>query len=537
MNKSTHTGGEAVVETLAAAGVDTVFGIPGGHSLPIYAALYGHSQVRHVLGRHEQGLGYMADGYARASGRLAAVTTTSGPGVANIVAALAQATTDNVPMVVVSSAPSAALIGRNRGGLHDLNDAIELARPACRYVAHADAVDEISPKLADLIRNLRCNRPGGAFLQVPTNILGASADTAICSSDGHRLAPDMGTVAAAAELLQTATRPLIIAGYGALLAGAGPAIQALAERLDAVVATTTLARGLLGVQSWVVFDDGAIPSALTKIFAEADVTLAIGTMFRQEDTAGWQTTPAGRLIHIDIDADEFDRTYTADVSIHADARLAAEAIAAALPVSIPGAESTWRQHAAGLQHERLEARRDQPAMQFTEALREIIPQDTIVFADRCNVGYWMYRVAAAYEPRTFNYPMGYGGLGSALPQAIGARLACPERRILSIIGDGGMQFTLPELAVAVQEQTPFTLLISNNGAYGAIQAGLDRNFDGVDPSFGTALSGPDYGLIAKAYGIGYARVDSEAELLRVLPDQLQNDQLNIVEFRNAIPDP
>jgi thiamine pyrophosphate-dependent acetolactate synthase large subunit-like protein len=330
---------------------------------------------------------------------------------------------------------------------------------------------------------------------------------------------------------------LIIAGYGALLAGAGPAIQALAERLDAVAATTTLARGLLGAQPWVVFDDGATPSALTKIFAEADVTLAVGTMFRQEDTAGWQTTPAGRLIHIDIDAAEFDRTYPADLSIHADARLAVEALVAALPESTPGAEATWRQHAAGLQHERLEARRQHPAMQFAGALREIIPRDTIVFADRCNVGYLMYRTVAAYEPRTFNYPMGYGGLGSALPQAIGARLACPERRILSIIGDGGMQFTLPELAVAVQEQTPFTLLISNNEAYGAIRAGIDRNFDGVDPSFGTALSGPDYGLIAKAYGIGYARIDSEAELLRVLPEQLQNGQLNIIEFRNAIPDP
>ncbi|MDP7400046.1 MAG: thiamine pyrophosphate-binding protein, partial [Lentisphaeria bacterium] len=128
MSTTVHSGGEAVVETLAAAGVDTVFGIPGGHSLPIYAALYGHRQVRHVLGRHEQGLGYMADGYARASGRMAAVTTTSGPGVANIIAALAQATTDNVPMVVVSSAPPAALIGRNRGGLHDLNN-VAFANP------------------------------------------------------------------------------------------------------------------------------------------------------------------------------------------------------------------------------------------------------------------------------------------------------------------------------------------------------------------------------------------------------------------------
>ena len=537
MNKATHTGGEAVVETLAAAGIDTVFGIPGGHSLPIYAALHGHSKVRHVLGRHEQGLGYMADGYARASGRMAAVTTTSGPGVANVTAALGQATTDNVPMVVISSGPSAALIGRNRGGLHDLNDAIELAQPACRYVAHADAVEEISPKLAQLIRNLRCMRPGGAFIQVPTNILGASADVTICSSDGQRPAPDMKTVAVAAELLQTARRPLIIAGYGALLAGAGPAIQVLAERLDAVVATTTLARGLLGEQSWVVFDDGAVPSVLTKIFAEADVTLAVGTMFRQEDTAGWQTIPTGRLIHIDIDAAEFDRTYPTDVSIHADARLAAEAMVAALPASTPATEATWRQHAAGLQHERLEARRSEPAMQFTEALRKVIPGDTIVFADRCNIGYWMYRAAAAYEPRTFNYPMGYGGLGSALPQGIGARLACPERRILSIIGDGGMQFTLPELAVAVQEQTPFTLLISNNQAYGAIQAGLGRNFADVDPSFGTALSGPDYGLIAKSYGIDYVRTESETELLRILPELLQNDQLNIIEFRNAIPDP
>jgi acetolactate synthase-1/2/3 large subunit len=532
------TGGQAVVVTLTANGIDTVFGIPGGHSFPVYAALAQARGMRHVLGRHEQGLGFMADGYARASGRIAAVSLTSGPAVGNIITALGQATTDTSPVVVIASTPRSDLVGKNRYGLHDLNDSLDLARAAARYAEHAASVEEISPCLAGLIRKLRWGRPGGAFLQVPTDVLAAQAEVEIhTEAEQPRRAPDAAAVAAAAALLGQAERPLVIAGTGALWSEAGEALQQLAERLGAVVSTTVLARGLLrGDLPYVIFPDGASPSAVDEVFSRADVILAVGTMFKQEDTANWGFQFNGKLIHVDIDAAEFGRNYPADVAIHADARAACEAILAALARPQP-VSPEWAAFARSRQLARLQARRERQGVDlaFAEAFRQAVPEDVMVFADRCNIGYWLFRCLPFYQPRTFHYPLGYGGLGGALPQAIGAKIACPERRILSVLGDGGIQFTLPELAVAAQERTPVTIVVSNNHCYGAIRAGMKRSFDGLD--FGTELFSPDFGKIAAAYGIPFVRTADRSHFLELLSGELARPRLCLVEFENDLADP
>jgi thiamine pyrophosphate-dependent acetolactate synthase large subunit-like protein len=538
MMKHTLTGGQAVIDTLTANGIDTVFGIPGGHSFPVYAALAQARGLRHVLGRHEQGLGFMADGYARASGRIAAVSLTSGPAVGNISTALGEATTDTSPVLVIASTPAAAQVGKNRFGLHDLNDSLDLARVVARYAEHAASVEEISPKLAGLIGKLRYERPGGAYLQVPADVLAAQAEVEItCAPVQERREPAVREVTQAVELLRQAERPLIIAGTGALLSGAGEVIRRLAERLGAVVSTTVLARGLIsGDLPYVIFPDGATPTEVDEVYTRADVVLALGTMFKQEDTANWNIRFGGKLIHVDIDAAEFGRSYRADVTIQADARATCEVFLSALYRPQP-AGPEWAAYAQARQQTRLQSRRNRqgPDMAFAEEFRQVVPRDVMVFADRCNIGYWLFRCQPFYEPRTFHYPLGYGGLGGALPQAIGAKIACPERKVLCVIGDGGIQFTLSELAVAAQEQTPVTLVVSNNRCYGAIRAGLARNYNGLN--FGTELLNPDFGKIAEAYGIPFLRITDRAQFLQSLSGELAHPRLCLIEFVNDIVDP
>jgi len=534
----TCTGGDAVVETLLACGIDTVFGIPGGHSLPVYDALSRCDRIRHVLGRHEQGLGYMADGFARASGRIAAVSITSGPAVANLTCSLGQATTDTVPMLVIASTPRADLVGRNRGGLHDLNDSLDLARAVSRYAAHCGTVAEIPGTIAEIVQSLRVKRPGGAYVQIPTDILASTGEVSIPDGiDASPREPTAADIETAAGMLRNAKRPLIIAGTGSVVSGAGEAIQALAEKLGAVVSTTVLGRGVVaGDHPNVIFPDGIVPTELDEIYAGADVVVAVGTMLRQEDTADFKMPLGDKLIHIDIDPEEFGRSYPATHTVHADARRACETLLEILGDSDP-APGDWAGDAKQKLSDRVETRRraNPGDLSFIESFRETLPRDTMLFADRCNIGYWWFRYAPGYAPRTFHYPLGYGGLGGALPEALGARIACPDRKILCVLGDGGMQFTLPELAVAVQENTNVPIVVSNNNCYGAIRAGMNRN--NYDSSFGTAISSPDYRKIADAFGIPYLRSEDRSEFLDQVGDEISRQRLVIMEFVNDISDP
>lgn len=532
------TAASAAVKALVDSDITTVFGIPGGHSFPFYAALRNEGRIRHVLGRHEQGLGYMADGYARASGRIAAISITSGPAVANVATPLGQATTDTVPILVLASAPRSTLIGKNRGGLHDLNDQFDLVKPVARYYAHCGAPDEVYAKTMALVSRLRRGRPGGAFLEIPTDVMSLPAGGGeIPAVQEPRREPNPIEIDEAVKLLSAAQRPVIIAGTGAMISGAGGAIALLAERLDAVVSTTTLARGTVPPARYpILFPDGVTPTEVNDVFQQADVVLAVGTMFKQEDTCNWTLPMGAKLIHIDIDAEEIGRNYRAEIGIVADASAACEALLAKIPGKKAGSEQ-WLKFAADKQRQRLEARRNrQPEeMRLIDELRRVIPSDCIVFADRCNIGYWMYRCMPFHEPRTFHYPMGYGGLGGSLPQAVGAAIACPERNIICVIGDGGIQFTLSELAVAVQENVPIKVIITNNKSYGAIRAGLLRNHNIGD--FGTALSGPDYKGIAEAYSIPFLRFTTHGDFLAGLKREQSIRRLCMIEFQNDLCDP
>jgi thiamine pyrophosphate-dependent acetolactate synthase large subunit-like protein len=532
------TGGEAVVATLQTHGVDTVFGIPGGHSLPVYDALARQDGIRHVLGRHEQGLGFMADGYARASGRVGVVTSTSGPAVANLACALGGATTDTSPVLVVASTIRSDLLGKNRGGLHDCGDALELMRPVCRHVRRCTSVEQIPVALADLIHLLGSGRPGAAFCDIPCDILASEAHVQVAPPRPlERLQPDPSAVEDAARLLACAERPLIIAGTGATVSQAGDELAELSRRLGALVAPTSLGRGILPADDpHVMSRDGATLTEVDEVISQADVVLAVGTMFKQEDTADWALRPGGKMIHVDIDPAEIGRSYQVDVGMVADAKAALAALLEALPERAP-ADPAWLARGKAAEARRLARRRAQAPveMRALDIVRAALPRDGIGFFDRCSLGYWAFRCMRAFAPRTFHYPMGYGGLGGALPQAIGARLARPDRPVLCVIGDGGLQFTATELAVAVQESVAVTIVVCNNNAYGAIQANQERNFAGR--IFGCALTNPDFQTLASAYGIPAVRTPDLESFETALRRAIRSETLNLIELTVPLMDP
>lgn len=533
------TGGEAVVRQLLTCGVETIFGIPGGQNLAIYDALRGVTdRIRHVLGRHEQGLAYMADGYARASGRIGVVTTTSGPGVANLACAMAQATTDTSPVLAISSTVRRDLVGKNRGGLHDHGKTTDIMRATCRHAQHCDSVERIPSVVSELLGHLRGGRPGGAYLEIPCDVLGEWGNVEILSArQRDRPVPDPQLVTKAVELLSSACRPILWVGTGASTSGAGPEIDRLADLLGAAVVHSTLARGLLPADDpRVVSNDGALSTEVSQYVGEADVVLAVGTMFKQEDTANWTTELGQQLIHIDIDPEELGRSYKAHIGIVADAKAALAAILQQLPSRSP-APSEWIARGKQAEVARLAARRaaSPTEMQTLDILRGTAPRDAILVCDRCNLGYWIYRCGPIYSPRSFQYPMGYGGLGGALPQAIGAKLACPEKRVLCVIGDAGFQFTSPELATAVQEQIPITIILCNNHGYGAIRAAQDRGFGGR--RFGVDLKNPDFQTLAAAYNIPTSQCENIDQFEHQLVQAMSTDQLQIIELRAELNDP
>lgn len=537
MSSTRMTGGQAVVATLAAHHLDFIFGIPGGHSLPIYDALAGQTQIRHVLGRHEQGLGFMADGYARASGGIGVVTVTSGPGVANLGAALGGANTDTSSVLAIASTIPSHLIGKGRGHIHECGETLDLMRPLCRHVARFNTVAEIPELLSELIYKLQNGRPGAVYCEIPADVLGASADVEIPSPRRPiRLQPKPEQVKEAVKLLAQAQRPLIWTGMGAVVSGAQQEVEELAQQLGAVVVTSSLGRGLLpGDHPNVVTLDGALLTEVNEFIAGADVVLAVGTMFKQEDTANWMTKVGQQLVHIDLDPAEIGRSYLPTVGIVADARTALLAILEEMPERKP-AESSWVQQGQEAVKKRLAKRRAKSPddMRALDILRNAVPREGIIVCDRCNLGYWAWRCMPAYAARTFQYPLGYGALGGALPQAIGAKLACPEKPVVCVIGDGGFQFTGTELAVAVQEQVPITIVLCNNRSYGAIQAKQDRDYG---RRFGNVLINPDFQLFAAAYGVPALRAENLDSFEEHLHQSVSTNKLSLIELTVDISDP
>jgi len=519
MSAPSWTVGRYVVETLAANGIDTVFGIPGVHNIELYRGLE-LARVRHVLVRHEQNAVFAADGYARASGRPAAAFVISGPGLTNALTALAQAWSDSVPLLLIASAPVRASLGRGWGVLHELRDQRALVADVTAFAGSARSDSELRAQLRSAFAALRSARPRPAYVDIPLDLLGEATDQRpeVFAGPSALPVPSRQALEQAQRLLAESHRPLFIAGGGARTAGA--ALGKLLESPGGYLVTTVAGKGIVA-ESHPASLGVSLPYAATQqLAAAADVVVAAGTELSETDIYTTTRLPLqGRLIRIDVDEQKLHDHYAAEVPLQGDAASSLELLAQSMAARGAAGRNGWRTVSAATSaahRARIEAQLAadaRPALAVLQALRESLPADGAVFSDMTQIAYLGNYAFPAERPGVWFHPSGYGALGYALPAAIGARIAQPQRPIVALAGDFGAQFTLQDLMTAVELDLTVPFIVWNNAALGQIRD--DMRAAGIAP-IGVVARNPDFVALAQACGAVGARIRDAAVLATAL---------------------
>jgi acetolactate synthase-1/2/3 large subunit len=524
--------GMYLTKLLEAYGVDTVFGIPGVHTVELYRGLAG-SSLRHITPRHEQGAGFMADGYARVSGKPGVCFIITGPGMTNILTAMGQAYGDSIPMLVISTVNSHGHMGTGEGWLHELPNQQAMVNTVSAFSYTVNRPEELAPALARAFAVFDSARPRPVHIELPINVMLAPADHLPVPAKVARLTrPDAKAeeIAAAAALLNSAKAPVILAGGGAVRAASE--IRALAEKLDAPVAMTINGRGILPPGHPLGVSISASFSATRQLIEASDVVLAIGTELGPTDydmfEDGFFSIP-GRLIRIDIDPAQIMRFVLPEIGITGDAAGSAAQLAAAVtPAKRDGAARAAvvaRNPNGDLTTAML------GDIHILEQIRERLPEaifagDSTQLIYSGNLGY-----GSASPSSWFNSATGYGTLGYGMPAAIGAKAATPSRPVIALVGDGGFQFSLAELACAKEAGLPVIVLLLNNNGYGEIKSYMvSKNI----PPLGVDLYTPDFIAIGKAYGWNTDAAENLESLLAKVETASQAREPTLIVFGDAV---
>ncbi len=461
------TVGENLVKGLKARGVEVVFGIPGAHTIQLYRGLAG-SGVRHVTARHEAGAVFMADGYARVSGKPGVAFVITGPGLTNALTAMGQAKADSVPMLVISGVNRRDSLGLGKGHLHELPDQAGMIRTLCPSF-QVTGPEALEPVLNMAFAALSTGRPGPVHIEIPTDVMPLPCpDLGAPSAVPAASAGDAGTLAKAADILNRARRPVILVGGG--IRHGSRQVRALAEKLDAPVVQTMNARGLMWGHPLSVAASPSLPAACAMI-NDSDAILALGTEIGETEYDMYDTGhPAdlSEMIRVDICPLQLARR-PAQLKILGDASAAAEAL---LPMVVPKSAEGALRAGRVMDHSSKELGTLAPefpmARRMIEAMRDALPGALIVGDSTAPV----YAGNLAYDHDRaggwFNSGVGFGSLGYAPGAAVGAALAAPGSPVICLIGDGGLQFSPGELRTAVDENLPITFVIWNSASYAEI---------------------------------------------------------------------
>ena len=521
--------GEATIRLLAAYGVDTVFGMAGTMTLELYRGIAA-SGIRHVQCRNEQGASLMADGYARATGRPGVCTIIGGPGVTNAATGIAQAYSDSQPMLVLSGASPAPSHGKGWGAIHELDDQAAVTRGFTAFSAMLRHPEELPELLARAFAIFGGARPRPVHLSFPRDVLPqpVEADWAPRRTPS-RPQPDPAAIEEAADVLARARRPLIFAGGGGT--GAGAALRAIAERLGAPVLSSNAGKGIVPSSHPLSLGCSVLQAASRQALAEADAVLLVGSEVAAGDHFMNKLEITGALVRIDIDPTELTSLYAATVPIQSDARAALEQLSAALEKRPPassrgGGEARVREILArnAAQLTPLERRH----AHVWGVLREALPRDAIVMGDATQLVYTGTFAMPTEVERTWYYSGNYCALGPALPMAIGAKIGAPARPVVAVAGDGGLMFTVNELATAAEERLALPVLVWNNDALQAIVEGMDER--GI-PRIGVLPKSPDFLALAASLGCLATRATSAEHLAGSVRQALGADRPTLIELR------
>ena len=525
------TGGQALVAALVAHDVTTVFGIPGTHNLEIYRHL-ARSGVRHVSTRHEQGAGYAADGYARSTGRPGVAVVTSGPALLNAAAAVGQAYSDSVPVLVVSPGLPLRHPALGNGLLHETKDQGAALAAVAAASIRVTSVAEIPVAVAQAFATMTSGRPRPVHLEVPLDVLEESAPVSMLRTvRSPGAAAAVASVAAAASRLAEAARPVLLVGGGAR--GAVDEVRALAERLGAPVVTTANGKGLLPEDHPLALGAGVHLPAVRDLVEQADVVLAVGTELAPADLWYGPLPLRGRLLRVDIDPVGVLLNAAPELALVGDAAATLGALLEALPA--PTTDSLAESALGRAAYWRDRKGKDAEAeggewLTIVSALAEALPRDAVVAADSAMVCYYgALANLPTYKPASFLYPTGYGTLGYGLPAAIGAKVADPTAAVLALLGDGGVMFTVAELATAAALRLPLPVVVVDNSGYGEIR---NEMLDRDDPVHAVTFTAPDFAALGRSLGCHGVTVDDPADLTAVVRDAFAGDRPTVIHARH-----
>ena len=540
----TLTGAEAVVEMLKAHGVEIVFGLCGDTSLPFYDALarLPHG-MRHILARDERSAAYMADGYARVSGKVGVCEGPSGGGVTYILPGLAEANESSVPLLCINSDISVA--GRGRYTLTELDQGA-LMRPVTKWNAVLDRAEDLPQIFRTAFKQVTSGRPGAAHIAIPFDVQNGWVNRAEVWGDvnfgrcpAERMAPDSKFVERAAELLGGAANPIFICGGGIVVSGAEQELGALAERLSAPVATTISGKGSISedhpLAVGVVGSNGGTPETRSLV-DQADLVIFAGCRAGSVTTERWRHPALGKtkVIHLDVDPAVPGANYPADVRLVGDAKLALKMLNEALasihrPLNASQVEAAKEQKFAKFQA--LAESSDKPIKpeRMVAELTRALDPDAIVVADAgtpCPYFSAYYPVRRA--GRSFFSNRAHGALGYSMPAAMGAHFARPELKCIAVMGDGSFGFTCGELETAARYRLPIMFIVISNASYGWIKAGQKSGYG--QRYFGVDFEGIDHAAVAAAFGVKSWRVTEPSHLGKVLRESLALGEPSLVDI-------
>lgn len=503
----TKTVGEAMVNLLEAYGVEVVFGIPGVHTVELYRGLAG-SKIRHITPRHEQGAGFMADGYARVTGKPGVALVITGPGLTNTITAMAQARQDSVPMLVISGVNRRSSLGHGRGLLHELPDQAAMMKSFALYSHTLVDPADLPSVIARAFSIMGSARPGPVHIEIPTDVMPLPAgDISLKPTRPARPSADRATLKAAASLCDGAKRIVLMCGGGA--ASADRSVTALAERLDAPVVLTTNGRGMLANHPLRV---PASPSlkATRALIADADLVIGLGTEMGQTDydmyvDGAFPALPS--FVRVDIDALQLSREPHAELPVLSTVEAAVDGLLSLVAArSRGGAERARLTRDAAWEEQTPKIRTEIGVLGM---IYKALP-DAIVVGDSTQAVYAGNLYLDVDRPQSwFNAATGFGALGYGPPAAIGAAIGAPGRPVVCLTGDGGFQFSLAEVGSAVDAGAKVIFLVWNNDGYQEIENYMVES--GIEPE-GVKPSAPDFLDIAKAYGVPGTRLADVADL-------------------------
>ncbi|HVY43296.1 MAG TPA: thiamine pyrophosphate-dependent enzyme [Hyphomicrobiaceae bacterium] len=521
---------EIVIKTMLANGMDTVYCLPGVQNDDFFDALVRTGGLRPVHTRHEQATAYMALGAALASGNPQAYCVVPGPGFLNTTTPLATAQSLGAPVLAISGQIYEQHIGKGIGFLHEIPDQLGIMRTLTKWAAHIDGPEDAGPKIREAFRQLRSGIPQPVGIECGWNMWRKSAEVPFDDEPAKRETPpiDEDAVEAAAKLLAKAKQPIIVVGGGAQDASAE--VKALAEMLQAPVVAYRTGLGVLDHRHYL---SHRIATGY-KLWKGADVVLGIGTRLQQQ--LDWGTDDRLKIVHLDIDPSRIGRIKKPDVAIVADAAEGLRSLLQRL-----GKHAGKRDSREGEMQALKAALAEElaplaPQKAWIDAIRAEVPEDGILVEELTQISYASRLLYPVYGPRTYLTTGYQGTLGWGLPTALGAKVAMPDRAVISVSGDGGFMFGVQELATAAKHRIPVVALVFTDDAYGNVRRIQQDNYEGRVVA--SDLTNPDFVKLGESFGLRSVRAKNPASLRKAMSEAIKANEPAVIEIPvGTFPDP